>query len=1098
MSVYNDNLYSSSRYDIKDQSEGGTFVYQYRLINNYYSLKLKKVLFENEILNGNSEINENRKKLNLLESKHTSTMESINSLNQKISFLNKKFVENISAKHKASLTGRIKIIKSEIEDLTNLIEIDKMEKLNLSANLEVELKKIKQLESNLNSLILEISEIESKIVIMGKDILDTKFKPNDNYKGQMNDKLGGRREYHSFCGSRSYSTDNPLKKINFEINSPIFMELQRILNNSPLDFNTQMKIEQFLQNQGKILYQQRVAQNLDINYNILNPSILEELKKSIVEIEKLLDNYRINLKIIISKDKSDKVESTIITCLTNELIISQLLGRLLRIISNHNLLNKNTNCTELAYDLGKSLLNSYYFQEYQKSEYTNLGLNQFIKSSLSEFEESVSDLSLIQLGLKLLNFLEEVGLIHTEIYIKSIDQKIHIYVANQNIIDTIGNSLNLLDITYKIPMIVPPKAYGKDFKSGKDILGGYLLNDQEFVVPLIIKNSELKEQSTILENNIIFETVNNLSSVGYKINVPVLDFILEKGLEFGLYTDPNLKHPLEIKKLNKKLTPTENRNLDEFLSIKQLEMNILGLALVFKNVPEFYIPVRLDNRGRFYCLVDYLNYQGVELAKSLLLFSKGEKINKFDNKSIEYLKIFGANCYGQGLGKKSYKDRVEWVNINENDILNFKNGKLIKEAESKLLFIAFCFEYKKYYNSLFTNETFYISNFPVQLDATCNGYQHLSLLTGDEPLAGELNLISGDDDTIPKDFYSFVGLKINDYLIQRLSEEKKNLLNLTNKEGELKIEKEKLEQEKIVSIIESCERLIKLNKNRTLVKLPIMVKPYNASFFRMVEYVKEKLDVFNLEPKIEDDLIENHNMKNKIYYSEKSNPDIKLTNFDLNLFISTMERVIYNEFPKLKEFNSYLEQVAKICTSLNISITWVLPTGLNVTQYYVDTQAIRLKPFTYRKQRFSLKIKNNKVNKSKQIRALMPNLIHSLDAASLSLILDMFYQEHRNEFNKINFFAIHDCFAVTVNNIVKLIKIIKLVYIKIYSDDSYLKKFDEGIINSIKLQFGKNSFNDETKEIKVNGYTFNYPDVDVVTKGRIKACKIMKAHSIIN
>ena len=36
-------------------------------------------------------------------------------------------------------------------------------------------------------------------------------------------------------------------------------------------------------------------------------------------------------------------------------------------------------------------------------------------------------------------------------------------------------------------------------------------------------------------------------------------------------------------------------------------------------------------------------------------------------------------------------------------------------------------------------------------DATCNGYQHLSLLTGNEPLAGQLNLISGDNDTKPKD-----------------------------------------------------------------------------------------------------------------------------------------------------------------------------------------------------------------------------------------------------------------------------------------------------------------------------------------------------------
>ena len=1097
MNVYRDNLYSSSRYEIKDQSKEGSFIYQYKLINIYYSLKLQKVIFEKEILNKNLVINENINKINKLDSNQTNTMESINSLNKKISSLKNKFVENMSAKHKASLTGRIKSIRSEIEDITSQIETDKWEKLNLSNNLEVELKKLKTLDSNINSLITQISEIENKIVTMGNDILDTQFKVDDKYRGKINHTLGGHREYHSCCVGRGYSTDNSIKKFNFEINSPIFIELQRILNNSPLDLKTQMKIEQFLQNQGKILYQQRLDQNLDINYNKINPSILEDLKKSIFEIENLLDNYRINLISITSKDKSAKVESTLITCLTNEIIISQLLGRLLRIISNHNLLNKNTNCTELACDLGRSLLNSYYFQEYKKSEFTNLGLNLFIKSSFSDFEELVSDSILIQLGLKLLNFLEEVGLIHTEIYVKSIDHKNHIYVANPNIIDKIGDTLNLLDITYKIPMIVPPKAYGRDLNTGNDILGGYLLNDQEFVVPLIIKNSELKEQSKILDNNIIFDTVNNLSSVGYKINVPVLDFILAKGLEYDLYTDPKFKHPLEIKKENKKLTMAENRILDEFLSIKQLEMNILGLGLVFKNVPEFFIPVRLDNRGRIYCLVDYLNYQGVELAKSLLLFSKGEKINKFDKKSIEYLKIFGANCYGQGVGKKSFNDRVEWVTKNENDILNFKNGKLIKEAESKLLFIAFCFEYQNYYNSLSTNETFYISNFPIQLDATCNGYQHLSLLTGDEPLAGELNLISGDENTIPKDFYTFVALKINDYLKQRLSEEKQNLLNLEKKEFHL--EKEKLEQEKIVNIIDSCERLIKLNKNRTLVKLPIMVKPYNASFFRMVEYVKEKLDVLTLDRTIEGDLIENNDMKfkNKIYFGEKSNPNIKLTNFDLNLFISTMEKVIYNEFPKLKEFNSYLERVANICSILNITITWVLPTGLNVNQYYVDTQAIRLKPFTYRKHRFSLKIKKNNVNKSKQIRALMPNLIHSLDAASLSLILDMFYQEHKNEFNKINFFAIHDCFAVTANNIVNLIKIIKLVYIKIYSDDSYLKRFDEGIINSIKLQFGKDSFNDVTKKIKVNGSTFDYPDVDVVTKGKIKASKIMKAHSII-
>jgi len=50
-------------------------------------------------------------------------------------------------------------------------------------------------------------------------------------------------------------------------------------------------------------------------------------------------------------------------------------------------------------------------------------------------------------------------------------------------------------------------------------------------------------------------------------------------------------------------------------------------------------------------MVDYLNYQSIELVKYLLLFSKGERINKCNKKSIDYLKIFGANCYGNGMDK---------------------------------------------------------------------------------------------------------------------------------------------------------------------------------------------------------------------------------------------------------------------------------------------------------------------------------------------------------------------------------------------------------------------------------------------------------------
>ena len=102
----------------------------------------------------------------------------------------------------------------------------------------------------------------------------------------------------------------------------------------------------------------------------------------------LIDNYRSNVNIIRDKDiknSQESVEYLLLNNLKNEIIISRLLGRLLRIISNHNLLNKNTYSTDLASDLANSLLYDYYSVKYSEfiknKDSKDIGLSEFIKDN---------------------------------------------------------------------------------------------------------------------------------------------------------------------------------------------------------------------------------------------------------------------------------------------------------------------------------------------------------------------------------------------------------------------------------------------------------------------------------------------------------------------------------------------------------------------------------------------------------------------------------------------------------------------------------------------------------------------------------------------
>lgn len=218
------------------------------------------------------------------------------------------------------------------------------------------------------------------------------------------------------------------------------------------------------------------------------------------------------------------------------------------------------------------------------------------------------------------------------------------------------STMPILTLPVKLPMICPPKKYLNKETSSVNEYGGFLLNNVQYTEPLVIDNNLLKNNTELETKNIVYEMVDNISSVPFSVNTDVLDFIITNNKKYNLYTDHADIHPLASKE---KLKLKERKELDSFNSKKLLELEILNIANIFRSRLKFYIPVRLDYRGRIYCNAHYLNYQGIDLAKSLLQFAIGEKVYIKDSLSINYLKIFGANCFGNKIEKKSFNERIK-------------------------------------------------------------------------------------------------------------------------------------------------------------------------------------------------------------------------------------------------------------------------------------------------------------------------------------------------------------------------------------------------------------------------------------------------------
>lgn len=261
----------------------------------------------------------------------------------------------------------------------------------------------------------------------------------------------------------------------------------------------------------------------------------------------------------------------------------------------------------------------------------------------------------------------------------------------------------------------------------------------------------------------------------------------------------------------------------------------------------------------------------------------------------------------------------------------------------------------------------------------------------------------------PKDFYNFLLHKVQRYL-------KDNLDN---------------------NIVEENKgSLLRLNNfvfTRTHVKKVIMTIPYNSTERAMREYLKNELEQ-----------LEYYKESKCYWYVSKEGGSHRINSNDITLLISIISKIIKHDFSKVNKLIKYLRNVAKLFNFLNLPIYWALPSGLKIYQSYLESKSITINPFSYSKVKLNLKVSSkDKFDHNKQVRALMPNLIHSLDAYSMTEL----YFSFSNKFDECKFYSVHDCFGTTVDKVECLKSLLVYVYVDLYSDDHYLVRFDRGIIN---------------------------------------------------
>ena len=562
-----------------------------------------------------------------------------------------------------------------------------------------------------------------------------------------------------------------------------------------------------------------------------------------------------------------------------------------------------------------------------------------------------------------------------------------------------------------------------------------------------------KDYDTLDTDLLYVRSINKLQQTSWRINRRVFDAIL---------SDPPSNVPV-----------IDNDAKEEKRRSKVLEHKfITAKAERMKNWDVFYQYMDADYRGRLYYKEPFLNYQGTDKARGMMKFAQGKPLTE---ESLKWLAIHTACSFNMSYGideipewceadykghlkeeelndisvdKMTLRDREEWTYQNMQEILDAgRDATLFDKAEKKYSFLACCIEWYDY-NEAHSRGRLYMSHLPIPIDGSNNGWQHLGAISKDTQTGSLVGLVPIE---IQKDFYVQTAKELKhlckDDRLKRILVDmpmkhvrkgisKRGSMTRAYSAGAKKIAENmyfdcKAEDYHITYgiTIDDCSKFAKL-----LIKAINNVCP---GPLRTMEYLQElaKYELGEYD-KYEDD-------------GETPVDNSKIDRIS-EIYKIPREDKTDEILEELNELVLYRNSLTSICVRGNGKdrITWTTPSGFPVV-YTKFRQATKKGKGTIAGFDSGNATRPNRIGHSANVPTrfpevrgficgISPNVIHSLDASHMAMVIDRWNGE---------FGAVHDSFSAHACDIDKLVKLTKETFVEMYDTPSFYNYLENEIVS---------------------------------------------------